>query len=205
MNTSIDIIDAVFGGRGRIAILRLLAGQSESLTGTQIAELTGLTHAGATRALEHLARLGIVSRRRVGRAVLHQLERESVLVSTLVLPAIAAEASLMEVLRRDLSDAFGRVASSVVLFGSVARGEATSASDIDVLVVARDRTAATRAHQIADEVGRRFYRRHGLPLSVIVMTESALAKESPAFMARLRDEGVLVSGRNVGKASGSGA
>jgi predicted nucleotidyltransferase len=195
MNASIDMIGAIFGGRGRIAILRLLAGETSSLTGTQIAELTGLTHAGATRALDHLAGLGIVSRRRVGRAVLNELERESILVRTIVLPALEAEGSLMDVLRTDLADAFREVATSVVLFGSVARGEAGGGSDIDVVVVTADRESAIRAAAIADDVGPTFFRRHGLPLSVMVTSEEGLPQEPTGFLLHARDDGVLVLGR----------
>lgn len=195
MNWSIDILDALFGGHGRTAILRLLAAQTSSLTGTQVAELTGLSQAGAARALEHLAGLGVVKQRRVGRAVLHELERDNLLVSAIVMPAVEAERTLVDGVREELDEAFGPVAVSVVLFGSLVRGEAEPGSDIDVLVVVEDDAAALRADSIADEIGPRFFRRYGMPLAVIVTTEANLPTEPSAFLVSARDEGVLVSGR----------
>jgi predicted nucleotidyltransferase len=197
MNWSIDILDALFGGHGRTAILRLLAKQSSSLTGTQIAELTGLSQAGAARALDHFAGLGVIKQRRVGRAVLHELERDNLLVSEIVLPAVQAERTLIDGVREELADVFGPVALSVVLFGSLVRGEAGPGSDIDVLVVAENDAAALRADSIADEIGPKFFRRYGMPLAVIVNTEANLPAEPSAFLVSARDEGVLVFGRSL--------
>jgi predicted nucleotidyltransferase len=194
MAASIDILEALFGGPGRTAVLRLLATQTSELTGRQIGELAGISQPGAARVLEHLAGLGVVQRRRAGRAILHQLDRENLLVQTIVLPALAAEAHLLDDLKSELREAFGSLAVSLVLFGSVARGESAPGSDIDVLVVAADQESASRATQVADTEGPRFFRRYGMPLSVIVTARDQLPAEPGVFLARARDEGMLVSG-----------
>jgi hypothetical protein len=91
MMQSNSIIDKLFGGPGRIAVLRVLVAAGEPLTGRQIANLAGLSPAGAARALDRLAELGATSRRSVGRAVLHELDRSSPLVSEIILPAVEGE------------------------------------------------------------------------------------------------------------------
>ncbi len=145
MNTSIDIIDALFGGTGRSAILRVLAQQTSSLTGRQVADLAGLSPSGAARALQHLADLGVVSRRPVGRAVLHELVRDDEVVRTLVLPALSAEHRIAIVrASRTTADLPPEVIEclvaefdplQIILFGSRTRGEADERSDFDLLVV----------------------------------------------------------------------
>lgn len=194
MTREFDILEALFGGPGRTAVLRLLATQTSELTGRQVAELTGLSQPGAARALEHLARMGVVQRRRAGRAILHQLDRDNLLVQSIVVPALTAEAHVIEDIIAELRDAFGASAVSVVLFGSVARGQSRPGSDIDVLVVTADRESAMHADRVAEDVGPRFFRRYGMPLSVIITAREALPREPGAFLARARDEGVLVSG-----------
>lgn len=197
MNSSIDIVDALFGGPARVAILRLLAAQTISLTGRQVAELTGVSQPGAARALEHFAGLGVVSRRRVGRAILHELERENLIVQSIVMPVFEAERALMERLRSDLAEAFEPEALSVVLFGSVARGEQGRDSDIDVLVIVTDDDAAESVLATADEVAPAFFRRYGMPLSVVVATQAALPAEPKAFLREAREEGVVVAGESL--------
>ncbi len=194
MNWSIDIVNALFGGPGRTSILRLLGAQTAPLTGREVAELTGLSPAGAARALAHLGDLGVVTRRRVGRAITHELQADNVLVQTIVLPALAAERSLSEDLRSALTDAFASSAVSVVLFGSLISGGAGPGSDIDVLVVTATQQDAARVSQIADEMGPRFYRRYGMPLSVIVQSQETLPARVTGFLASARDHGELVCG-----------
>jgi predicted nucleotidyltransferase len=194
VNWSIDIVNALFGGPGRTAILRLLAVQTAPLTGRQVAELTGLTPAGAGRALEHLSDLGVVARRRVGRAITHEIQPDNVLVQTLVLPVLAAESALVEDLRSGLAEAFAEVALSVVLFGSVVSGDARPGSDVDVLVITANQKNAVRASQIADESGARFFRRYGMPLSVIVQSRDTLPAKPSGFLASAVSGGELVCG-----------
>jgi predicted nucleotidyltransferase len=195
MTSRIDIIQALFGGSGRTAILRLLAEQTAPLTGRQVAALTGLSPAGASRALEHLSRLGVVSRRRVGRAVTHELERESAIVQTIVMPAIEAEAQLLSDMVSELSRMFADHAESVVLYGSVGRGEPEVSSDVDVLDIVSDEAAAKDAMQVADEAGHAFFQRFGMPLSLIVVAVRDLPKKPRGFLNAALGEGILVAGR----------
>lgn len=206
MYQSIDILSALFGGPGRTAILRLLAEQEgASLTGRQVAELTGLSPAGATRALDHLSGLGVITSRRVGRAVTHELQHDNVLVQTIVVPVLAAEKAVVDDVRHELVSAFGDVALSVVLFGSVASGEATPGSDIDVLVVTDDQRAASRALEIADQAGPRFFRRYGMPLAVIVQSRETLPNRPTGFLASAMERGDLVCGRPLQELMSRGA
>jgi DNA-binding transcriptional ArsR family regulator len=194
MNWSIDMVNALFGGHGRTAILRLLAAQTVPLTGRQVAELTGLSPAGAGRALEHLSALGVVTRRRVGRAITHEIQRDNVLVQTLVLPVLAAEGALIDDLRESLSETFAGAAVSVILFGSMVSGGAGPGSDLDVLVITASQKDAARASQIADESGPRFFRRYGMPLSVIVQSQETLPLKASGFLASAANSGELICG-----------
>lgn len=194
MKSRIDIIQALFGGSGRTAILRLLAEQTAPLTGRQVADLTGLSPAGASRALEHLSRLGVVSRRRVGRAITHELERESAIVQTIVMPVIEAEARLLSAMVSELSLMFADHAESVVLFGSVGRGEPEVGSDVDVLIIVSDEAAAKVAMQVADEAGHAFFQRFGMPLSLIVVAVRDLPAKPKGFLDAVLSDGILIAG-----------
>ena len=182
MDSSIDIIDRLFGGHGRTAILRLLAEQATPLTGRQIAGLTGLSHAGANRALEHFASLGVVRRIPVGSACLHELDRANEVVARVVLPTIEAERLIAnahaaavdtgvppEVLEC-LVERFDPL--KIMLFGSRVNGTADEASDFDLLVVLpelTDKHATMVAMLLA--LGR-----FGVPVDVIPTDPSEIAR-----------------------------
>jgi predicted nucleotidyltransferase/DNA-binding transcriptional ArsR family regulator len=139
------IIDELFGGPGRTAVLRVLAAAKTPLTGRQIALSAGLSPAGAARALDRLAELGVTKRQPVGRAVLHELDCDTELVSQIIMPAIEAERHIAAARaeRRSglvpadvvscLVDGFDPL--QIILFGSRARGDWDDNSDFDLLVV----------------------------------------------------------------------
>ena len=164
-----------------------------------------MSQPGIAGTLHHLAGLGVVQQRRAGQAILNQLDRENLLVQTIVLPALAAEANLVADLKTELRAAFEPLAVSLVLFGSVARGESAPGSDIDVLVITADQADAARAMEVADEAGQKFFRRYGMPLSVIVTAQDKLPAEPSAFLARARDEGILLSGAELSELMAHGS
>ncbi len=139
------MIDQLFGGPGRTAVLRVLAAASGSLTGRQIAEIAGLSPAGAARVLDRLGEMGVTRREPVGRAVLHQLDRGSDLVSQIIVPAIEAERRIAAARANHRSSLVppevlsclvnGFDPLQIILFGSRARGDSDDRSDFDLLVV----------------------------------------------------------------------
>jgi predicted nucleotidyltransferase len=118
-------------------VLHVLAGTEMGLTGRSIATLTGRrSHAGVLRVLDRLTEQGIVNRVELNFASLYSLNREH-----LAFPAVEA----MMGLRDALSEAIKRKVAvwriepvSVSMFGSAARGDGDTRSDIDLLVVRPD-------------------------------------------------------------------
>lgn len=125
--------------------------------------------------------------------MLHDLERQNLLVQTIVVPVFEAETQLLARLESDLAATFGDAALSVVLYGSFARTEGTEGGDVDVLVVTEDERGAARADEIAAEEGPRFYRTYGRPLSVISKSAAGISG-GEAFVQEAVSEGRVVAG-----------
>ncbi len=145
MTTDDTIIDQLFGGPGRTAVLRVLADARMPMTGRQIAGIADLSPAGAARALDRLAALGVTKRQPVGRAVLHELDQGSALVSRIILPAIDAERGIAAIRAEERASLVppevitclvnGFDPLQIILFGSRARGDSDARSDFDLVVV----------------------------------------------------------------------
>jgi hypothetical protein len=114
-------------------VLTALARSDRALTGRAIERETGASHGGIVRALEHLVGEGIVLREPAGRAYLYRLNRDH-LASPWIEGLANLRLQLIDRLRQTLAGWAIPPAASV-LFGSAARGDADSASDIDLLVV----------------------------------------------------------------------
>jgi uncharacterized protein len=84
-----------------------------------------------------------------------------------VLPTRIAEA--IRELRRRLEDAFGARLLRVLVFGSVARGEATEDSDVDVFVLLEAPTSEEIRRAI--DFGGQIALDYGLPIAPLVMSK----------------------------------
>jgi uncharacterized protein len=129
------IAEALFG-RSRRAILALLFGQSgQSFYLRQIAGLTGLAVGSVQRELANLVGAGLVDREARGTQVYFRANTRSPVYPELV-SLVTKTAGVADVLRRALADfAEKKTIVAAFIYGSVAAGKQTSASDIDLMVV----------------------------------------------------------------------
>jgi predicted nucleotidyltransferase len=115
-------------------VLAVLAGAEEEFTGRQVHRLVRHgSERGVRNALDRLARQGVVSTRGAGRANLYSLNREH-----LAAPWVQGLAGMRSQLVQRLGEAVEtwEIPPVVaVMFGSVARGDASEDSDLDLLVV----------------------------------------------------------------------
>jgi predicted nucleotidyltransferase len=121
------------GARG--AVLAALLRTDIPLTGRQIHALVSDEYSLWTvqEALKALTQLGIVNTQTVGRAGVHTINEDHVSVAPLraLLDPITA-------LTGTVREAVGNDVKTVILFGSIARGEANFYSDVDLAVMAPD-------------------------------------------------------------------
>jgi predicted nucleotidyltransferase len=125
-------VEAVIpGAQGRI--LAVLARTSGELNLRTIARLSLVSVAHTSRVLPDLVALGIVERREAPPSALFRFVPEHVAAGSVTALADARR-TVIEELARTASDLDPQPAS-VVVFGSFARGEAVSGSDLDIVVV----------------------------------------------------------------------
>jgi predicted nucleotidyltransferase len=119
------------GARG--AVLSVLLRTGAPLTGRQVHALVSDEHSlwSVQEALKVLTRLGIVETQAIGRAGVHTINEGHAAVAPL-----RGLADPIALLRAAIASTVGPDVESVVIFGSIARGEAIRDSDIDLAVIA---------------------------------------------------------------------
>jgi predicted nucleotidyltransferase len=179
-------------------VLQVLAGTTMGLTGRQVALLTGRTsHSGVLAALNRLTEHGLVIRVDLNRAFLFALNRDH-----LAAPAVEVLAGMRGTLIEEIRKAIDEWPIAPVhgsLFGSAARGDGDTRSDIDLFVVrpdAVDEDEATWRSQI-DDLADLIRRRTGNDASIIERDESSLARlreSQPPIFSELLADAIVVSG-----------
>lgn len=151
------MLEEILGSAAKVRILRVLyAGHRRERTIRDLARALDLSVGTVHPAVGQLAAARVILTRRVGRSVAVQANPTHVLspaLSTLFRAEAAAFVPVAEAFAESLP---AKGLSGVVLYGSVARGEAGPRSDIDVLVVLDDLRSAPAVRKAAAAVLDRF-------------------------------------------------
>jgi DNA-binding MarR family transcriptional regulator len=122
------------GAQGRV--LAVLAETTAPLNLSTLARLAGVSVAQASRVMPGLVELGLVERREIPPSSQFRLIRENVAAQAIIELARSRDSALNQI---------GSAAAdlpvppvSVIVFGSIARGDADRQSDLDVIVVRPD-------------------------------------------------------------------
>jgi predicted nucleotidyltransferase len=182
-------------------VLSVLAGTNRQLTGREIARLLGRpSHSGVIAALDRLVVQGLVEREEAGRSFLFTLNREH-----LAAPAAELLAGLREDLLRRIRnavDAWAVEPDHLSLFGSAARGDGGTDSDIDLFVVRPE--AVQRENDVwraqLDVLAVQIERWTGNPVRIAEMGRSEAAqlrKDRPAIVDELGSDAITLAGFEV--------
>lgn len=169
------------------AVLSVLLRTSMPLTGRQVHGLISDRHSlwSVQEALKTLTQLGIIDTQTVGRAGVHTINEEHAAV-----PHLRALVDPIATLTAAVREVVGSQVQTVIVFGSVARGEARADSDIDLAVIAG--TGWDGRTALADAVRART----GNDCDVLVFTPSQFQKLArsgePAVHDILRDGVALI-------------
>lgn len=135
-----NVLEEIVGRRSNIKILRILSVHKNELTGRQVAELAGLSHRACQISLRDLVSQGVVKSRRVGKAIVYNLDTDNVIVAAGIINLLNVERKLIEDLSRTIIEYLqGKELVTIALFGSIATSSERPDSDIDVCAIASNK------------------------------------------------------------------
>ena len=121
-------------GSSRAAILAtLLLRPDETVHGRELARLTGISPGTLHRELQALTEMGLLTRREVGRQVFYSADQSFPLFDDLA-SIMRKTAGVVDVLRAALIPLQDHIRCAFV-YGSMASGETSAASDIDIMLL----------------------------------------------------------------------
>ncbi len=197
-------IEAVIPGvQGRV--LAVLAETTAELNLRTLARLSGVSHAQISRVLPGLVELGLVERREAPPSSLFRLVPEHVAAGPLVALARGRDGVIEEM--GHAAAALPVAPESVIVFGSFARGEADSESDIDTVFVRPggvDESDETWSASV-DEWRSQIRRNSGNAVEVLEIGSEEIAARLASRQSvwqDIRREGIVVHGRSLDELAG---
>jgi predicted nucleotidyltransferase len=182
-------------------VLHVLVGTTQGMSGRRIARLTEkATQEGVRKALGRLVGEGVVTQQETGSAILYQLNRRH-----LAAPAIEQLTDLRRALLTRLAETFAAWEAPPLhasMFGSAARGDGDSSSDIDLFVVrlgavdAEDRTWRGQIERLTGDV-REWTGNHANVVEVSESDLTDLRRRRPAAIGNLEADALTLAGPDV--------
>jgi DNA-binding transcriptional ArsR family regulator len=187
-------------------VLRVLRGTTRPFTGREVARLVRAgSQPSVNAALRRLSDEGLVHVEEAGNAYLYTLNREH-----LAAPAVELLADVRAELERRLRDATAGWEISPVhlsLFGSAARGDGDTKSDIDIFVVRPRRVADDDPawREQLDTLSDRVLAWTGNHVGLSELSEAdvrRLRRERPPVVAELTRDAITIAGPEPGELLG---
>jgi predicted nucleotidyltransferase len=186
------------GVQGRI--LAVLAQTTADLNLRTIASIADVSEAQASRVLPGLVAIGLVERREAPPSALFRLVRDHIAAEPIL--ALSRSRDRMIQKMREIAEGLPISPTSVIIFGSFARGEADAESDIDTLMIRpsgvseSDDAWSASVQQWIDRVGEV----SGNRVEVLEVDEDevpARLRSGRSVWQDIERDGLIIHGRSV--------
>lgn len=191
-----NVLQGVMESKSQAAILTaLLRYPGKIFSGREIARLTGVSKSRTAEILSGLESSNIINKQTVGAANGWSVNQESALVEYLSKNLLQLDGYIFNSLKNDVKKCFSDIEeiSKVILYGSVARGDETNYSDIDLLVLLKNNVKKSVLEKV-DKLNLLTISKYGNPISAIIYTEREFAKSGLAaeLKDRISEEGITL-------------
>lgn len=194
-------LDDLFGNPNNVKVLRhLTLYPSPVISGRGIARELEMSHATCIRSLNDLVDSGILTRKKVGNSATYELAASSVVVTDILEPAFRVEARLLSGLVDTMLKGIRKKVQSAYLFGSVARGEDTRSSDVDILLILNQPADRPMVEENLARNKEQAYLKYRLGVSIVAYDRNQFDKmrrQKNPLVTEMMREGVLLFGREV--------
>ena len=191
MDLGSPVLDVAPAVRG--ALLQALARLEQPVTRRQLAAVAGVAPGNASAVIEEFIQSGLVSETIAGRSSMVVLNRNH-LAAGPVLALAGLRGELIRRLRERLSE--WPNLRGAWLFGSVARGDADSDSDVDLLIVAED-LQSSELHERLSRLQADVRSWTGNDLQLVEHSPSSwqkLVRAKNPLVQQIRQDGIALAG-----------
>lgn len=193
------IVHELCGDSVYLGIAAVLRESLEGVSGRGLAALLKASTFKVHHALKFLSAQGILKTTVVGKSHLYRLNHDHILVQKVILPLLDFQENIYSGLGKEIMARLKPRPLSIILYGSMARGEEEPDSDIDLFLVYKNPRKVGRISE--NELWMEIVtRRYGNFVSVRRGTIDQLQeryKERDALMRNIVKEGKVIAGLSI--------
>ena len=186
MNLKSFLVDIV--NTKSLKIFKFFYSHDSEFSGREIAIHIKLNPIVCLKELEKLVRARMLDKKKVGASYLFSINR-NVYWDLIIFPLLKSEEKIFSQVKKDIVNTLGEYSSKIIIFGSYARGEQGSDSDIDVCFVVKDKKKAQR---IIDEYKSMFFKKYQCHLSEYLVTDNQFDTSSLDIVRDIKREGMII-------------
>ena len=177
-------LDDILDTRSKVKIIRLFVSRREDYmsSGRAIAKLIGVTPPAVHTALKDLLNHDILKREIIGGQHIYRINPSSRIVKEILRPAFQKEVSVKDDIGKFLLNKIKehnivRSIISLLIYGSMAKGEAHHYSDCDIAIVVKDASSKKKVETVfIDTISREFSDYFATHLDSYIKTEDEFLK-----------------------------
>ncbi len=196
-----SVLDKILDHKIKARSARILCKQDIGWTGRALARELNISPTTANKFLKELVRDGIIVAKNAGRSYLYEINKDSYTVKTILKPFFEKEEKAFSGILSEIKKSLLRTGVKIVsmaIFGSVARKEDVSKSDIDLLVIIKSLKAKRTVEDKLDNIAKDMARKFQTIISPYIITEDAFkrrCKNKDPLMAEVLKSYILICGK----------
>lgn len=194
MKFHISLLD-VLNSKTKVKIIKFLLTHEASMSEREIASILKVSHMSVNRTMRDLAELNFANFVTIGKAHLWRVNRKSYafrVLSELIKGVSGIKKpleDLKKILLRNLSET---LIKRVVLFGSIAEGSERINSDIDVLVLVKDKQSKEKLEPQIEKLSNICFEAYGNRLAPYILTEQEMKQKKNLRIISEVDKGIQI-------------
>ena len=198
-----NILDNVLNHAVKTGVLRILCERDIGWTGRKLAKELKVSPTTANKFLKGLVEDGIIIAKNAGRAYLYSINQDNYVVRSILKPFFEKEKdaydNILSLIKRSLSGCGAKILSAAI-FGSIARKEEVSGSDIDLVVIIENLKDKKSVERSLNDIARIMAQRFQTVISPCIVTCHQFRKKymtKEALVVEILKSYILVYGKPI--------
>ena len=194
MKFHISLLD-VLNSKTKVKIIKFLLTHEASMSEREIASILKVSHMSVNRTMRDLAELNFVNFVTIGKAHLWRVNRKSYafrVLSELIKGVSGIKKPLEDLKKIVLRNLSETLIKRVVLFGSIAEGSERINSDIDVLVLVKDKQSKEKLEPQIEKLSNICFEAYGNRLAPYILTEQEMKQKKNLRIISEVDKGIQI-------------